>query len=147
MGHLGPNRKLTQQHRNGRLNATPRVQPGPQHIQTGGGTMFAVQQQITSNPIYCYNCGQKGHKRYECPEPTRTREQQGAMAQKLRQLRAQPGQQPHAALLTDTELACAARSADFSQVDNAQQVATDLGIEAARAVADFLRYLGETTPA
>ena len=146
VGHLGPNRRPTQQHRNGRLNASPRAQPGPQRIQTGGGTMFAVQQ-INSRPIYCYNCGKEGHKRFECPEATRTREQQEAIMQKLRQLRPQAGQQPHAALIVDMELACAARSADFSHPDHAQQVADELGYDAALAVTDFLRYLGDAAPA
>ena len=146
VGHLGPNRRPTQQHRNGRLNASPRAQPGPQRIQTGGGTMFAVQQ-INSRPIYCYNCGKEGHKRFECPEATRTREQQGVIMQKLQQLRPQAGQQPHAALIVDMELACAARSADFSHPDHAQQVADELGYDAALAVTDFLRYLGDAAPA
>ena len=108
--------------------------------------MFAVQQ-INSRPIYCYNCGKEGHKRFECPEATRTREQQEAIMQKLRQLRPQAVQQPHAALIVDMELACAARSADFAHPDHAQQVADELGYDAALAVTDFLRYLGDAAPA
>jgi hypothetical protein len=145
VGKIGPNRRLVQQHRNGRVNPSPRIQPGPQRIQTSGGTMF-VAQQVAGRPIHCYNCGKEGHKRFECPEEPRTRKEQEAIMEKLRQLQPRPDRQPHAALILDTELACAARSVDLSSTENAQQAIDELGVDATYAVQDFLEYLGEVTP-
>ena len=145
VGAIGPSRALVQQHRNGRMNPSPRAQPGPQRIQVGKGTMF-VAQQLTARPIFCYNCGKEGHKRFECPEPPRSRQEQEAVMEKLKQLQPRADRQPHVSLIVDAELACAARSVDLTSTENAQQAVEELGVDAVYAVQDFLQYLGERSP-
>ena len=142
VGEVGPSRPLMQQHRNGRWNPSPRAQPGPQRIQVGKGTMFAAQQPA-ARPIHCYNCGKEGHKRFQCPEPPRSRQEQEAIMEKLKQLYPLPDQRPHVSLILDAELACAARSVDLSTTESAQQALEELGADATHAVQDYLRYLGE----
>ena len=145
VGQVGPKRRPFQQHRNGRVNPTAQAQPGPPRIQVQKGTMFAVPQPAlpATRPIHCYNCGQEGHKRFECPEQPKSRQEQGAIMQRLQQLRPNAAQTPPAALIQDRALACAARSVDLSTEENTQQAVEELGAQAVFAVQDFLYHMGE----
>ena len=145
VGQVGPKRRPFQQHRNGRVNPTAQAQPGPPRIQVQKGTMFAVPQPAlpATRPIHCYNCGQEGHKRFECPEQPKSRQEQGAIMQRLQQLRPNRNETPPAALIQDRALACAARSVDLSTEENTQQAVEELGAQAVFAVQDFLYHMGE----